>query len=363
MSFSKRGALVPKQESVHKDGFTLIELLVVIAIIAILVAILLPAVQQAREAARKSSCKNNLKQLGIALHNYHDAHNTFPPGYVDQNVDDSDAEWGWGAFLLPYMEQQNIYEGIRINGAGGASFTLQQAVENGPIRNQKMRTGIPSYLCPSDIGSLPLNVEDPRRFKITATGAHNTALSRSNYVASNGTKAISKDRGRPSGTTNTMVGSTGANGMFFRNSKINMSDLIDGTSNTIAIGERCTIKTTAGQEPRAAVVFGIGYDQVDDAIDDGATANLVNDSALFPETGGGLTNVFASLQTKVNCIEDNIQCRVGFASAHSGGSQFVFADGAVRFINETIQHNKNNDVNTIAEYLIDINDGEVIGPF
>src|SRR5580698_8598950 len=105
-----------------KRGFTLIELLVVIAIIAVLVALLLPAVQQAREAARRTQCKNNLKQIGLALYNYHDSFSLFPPGYVDRNgnpnlTPDNDLgpSWGWAAFLLPGMDQAPLYNQINFN--------------------------------------------------------------------------------------------------------------------------------------------------------------------------------------------------------------------------------------------------------
>ncbi len=97
------------------QGFTLIELLVVIAIIAVLTALILPAVQQAREAARRTQCKNNLKQLGLALHNYHDRHRTLPPGYVslyDSNGNDTGPGWGWLSFLLPDMEQSAAWRQI-----------------------------------------------------------------------------------------------------------------------------------------------------------------------------------------------------------------------------------------------------------
>ncbi|WP_339749897.1 DUF1559 domain-containing protein [uncultured Rubinisphaera sp.] len=105
-----------KSSTRKRIGFTLIELLVVIAIIAILVALLLPAVQQAREAARRSSCKNNLKQIGLAMHNYHDTHSCFPPGYVDQmgESDEGDAltenQWGWGSQILPFLEQGAVFD-------------------------------------------------------------------------------------------------------------------------------------------------------------------------------------------------------------------------------------------------------------
>ncbi|MEZ6126391.1 MAG: DUF1559 domain-containing protein [Planctomycetaceae bacterium] len=103
-----------KSLQVQKRGFTLIELLVVIAIIAILIALLLPAVQQAREAARRTQCKNNLKQLGLAFHNYHDIYNTFPPAYVDLRgaggVPDNDGHWAWSAFILPQIDQSTSFQ-------------------------------------------------------------------------------------------------------------------------------------------------------------------------------------------------------------------------------------------------------------
>src|SRR4051812_6730319 len=99
--------MIPKT---FKRGFTLIELLVVIAIIAVLIALLLPAVQQAREAARRSQCKNNLKQIGLALHNYHDTANTLPPGWIgDPTGSNAGNRWGWGTMILPYLDQAPLY--------------------------------------------------------------------------------------------------------------------------------------------------------------------------------------------------------------------------------------------------------------
>src|SRR6056297_544562 len=126
----------------RRAGFTLIELLVVIAIIAILVALLLPAVQQAREAARRSSCKNNLKQLGLALHNYHDTHGMFPinwgTGYDGTTNPTSSVQFSWMTYILPYIEESALYDTINFN----------EALDD-PNNNAAASTVIDTYLCPS----------------------------------------------------------------------------------------------------------------------------------------------------------------------------------------------------------------------
>jgi len=122
-------------------GFTLVELLVVIAIIGILIALLLPAVQAAREAARRTQCNNNLKQLGIALHNYHDSHGTFPPAHLETGTTGPTFRhhFGWLAYLLPYIEQENVYRLI--------DFRLKYSA---PENRQDASVGIKTFICPSD---------------------------------------------------------------------------------------------------------------------------------------------------------------------------------------------------------------------
>ncbi len=169
-------------------GFTLIELLVVIAIIAILVALLLPAVQQAREAARRSSCKNNLKQLGLAVHNYHDTYRVLPPGYVTQeNSVDAGGNgprsgWAWNAYILPFMEQGPLYDILQPGrtlasdaAATGASATA-------------MKQPLESFRCPSDVAPV-LNSNANQRIHLPtetgATTANSTEVASTNYLGVN----------------------------------------------------------------------------------------------------------------------------------------------------------------------------------
>jgi len=285
-----------------RRGFTLIELLVVIAIIAILIALLLPAVQQAREAARRTQCKNNLKQLGLALHNYHDTHNCFPPGQIRGAR--SGIEYGngfsYGALLLPFMDQAPLYNQLN------SSLTIGEGT------NLTLITGlaaIPGVLCPSDS-------ERPKK-----RGANSqTASPATSYFGSTGAFNSWSDSTNPR-----------LSGGFFTIDPGPMSTIAtfsDGTTNTIAIGESTYRVWTGG--------LWLGVTAAAPA----STAAPVADTAccqdwwlnwgLYP-----ITNKY---------VAGMLHANVRYGSDHTGGAQFLMADGSVRFISENIQHT----VNTIA---------------
>lgn len=208
--------------STGKRAFTLIELLVVIAIIAILIAILLPAVQQARAAARRTQCKNNLKQIGLAIHNYADVHRVFPMGSVTEF---QPGTWGMMAHLLPYLELKNVYELIDFEeyGCCKAVKLLQQASPPKPDPSSK---GVNVFFCPDDFNSNFQLLSGP------------TGPTPNTYDCG---KLYAGDYLGVSGDTEGSPGCSGiskGNGIFFTGSKIRFQDIKDGTSQTLMVGER-----------------------------------------------------------------------------------------------------------------------------
>jgi prepilin-type N-terminal cleavage/methylation domain-containing protein/prepilin-type processing-associated H-X9-DG protein len=212
-----------------RRGFTLIELLVVIAIIGILIGLLLPAAQKVRETASRLSCVNNLKQIGVALHNYHDTRGSFPPGYVDGNTNpdstpDNDVGpgWGWAAFTLPFLEQDNVYNQIDFNqGVGlGSNVAVSQIA-------------LKMFQCPSDANQ--------QNFTVWPT---NVVVAHSNYLGCNGWEECFNNAGGDAQGQGSdgLVGGFGqaGDGLFYRNSHNRMASITDGTSNTIIVGERCS---------------------------------------------------------------------------------------------------------------------------
>lgn len=325
-----------------RRGFTLIELLVVIAIIAVLVALLLPAVQQAREAARRSACKNNIKQLGLALHNYHDTHRSFPPGYVDQGVvvGPNKGHWSWTVMLFPFMDQAPLYNQLNVG-----TVTLSQRMTAAPAL---FREAIVSFRCPSDTGNqindaMDTGATTPEIRAVYDSNAAPIFPSTTNYVAVNNSRQLRRNQN--SNPAN------GANGLFFRNSTRQFRDMTDGSSNVIMVGERAwrvgQVNTYAGS------LFGVkdlNGGALNDVVE--GTTDTVN-TDLGMAFGGGFVKINVEATTG----------RQGFSSPHTGGCHFLMGDGRVRFISENIDHNLTDAVDSTFERLIGVSDGQPVGEF
>ncbi len=329
----------------ERTGFTLVELLVVIAIIGVLIALLLPAVQQAREAARRMQCSNNLKQLGLAMHNYHDTYQAFPSGYIELDIDDNEGHWTWSAFILPFMEMGNVTDALDIG-----RINPSQALSN----NQAvMQAEYSPFLCPSDAGP---EVSDPGECAgcaIENAGGTNLGLSKTNYVGVNSSAYV-----RANQATNFGDGTTGATGMFFKDSDTRMRDVTDGTSNTLMVAERAYIlnREWFGSSELFATRDKNGkgpdhYQHPDRAnFDQGLYRTLC--TTLFSP------NIVIGSTTSKNQARNH-----GISSLHPGGAMAVFADGSVSFLTETIHSNTTGTTDTVMEYLGNMQDGQVIGEY
>ena len=296
-----------------RRGFTLIELLVVIAIIAVLVALLLPAVQNAREAARRTQCKSNLKQFGIALNSYHESYNVFPSGWVA--VDSTTRMMsvaggsgaGWGLMLLPYMDQAPLAEKFNPN------LDLHDPV-NQPVIAQVVST----YVCPTDPHPLTWVINDEN------TGSPLATVATANYVAAFGTVEIHDCENAPGTAPVAANGQCLSDGLFYHNSRVSMRDIIDGSSNTVMVGERRTdvsqgwYSTWSGSVPEGEESF----------------ARILG---VFDHTPNHGTH-----------MED-------FSSMHTGGVHFLLGDGQVRFVTENIDQGVYHSLGTIngAEVIND----------
>jgi prepilin-type N-terminal cleavage/methylation domain-containing protein len=305
------------QRARPRTAFTLVELLVVIAIIGVLVALLLPAVQAAREAARRSSCQNNLKQLGIGLHNYHDALQTFPSGWIEHPTGNYEA-WGWGSLVLPYLEQGALSEKL-----GVTRGTLEQRISTDKANVfPAVRTQLKVFICPSDSGHNSGLTHNDRRFAggigFTAAGltGNDTWVGSSNYMGVAGHRDVAN--AQPN--TGIFFGNCTGNCPNGAAASVRIADILDGTSNTLMVGERETkncrggtwvgVRNTNGGAARGVIVV-VGHSH-------------------------------PKLNQKTNIIpwdEDRIGCGEGFSSLHPGGALFLAADGSVKFIPETINQN------------------------
>ena len=324
-----------------KRGFTLIELLVVIAIIAILIALLLPAVQQAREAARRSTCKNNLKQIGLALHNYHDTHRTFPPGFVreygsatandDTSTDESrQGNWAWGAFILPFMDEAALFNLLEIGPT-----TCAEAMGDATKR-ALLSEPVGTYRCPSD----PNDGISPHSFRDDTGSTHGSVMALSNYVAVNHQDNVRR--------TNT--------GIFGMDSRVRFRDIVDGTSNTLLVGERVYRLSSAieGTDPgNGSTISGV-LNGDGGCVFCARGSREASSHGIRDVLGSGVTAINGPSNIAVGHVHST--CARAFSSAHEGGAHFVLADGSVRFLSE------NMDTVTYRN-LIQREDRNVIGEF
>ena len=333
-----------------RNGFTLIELLVVIAIIAVLIALLLPAVQQAREAARRTQCKNNFKQLGLALHNYHDVFKMFPvgsrPGATTTTGGAADTErWAygvnWRVSILPYLDQAPLFN--KLNFAYGASFSgyASKPANNG--NEILVRQSVASYLCPSssvDPFFLGPNAATPQFDNASA-------LLVAHYVGISG--AMPDPAGR-SGVCN--AGSYGTacdNGPLRPCESTSIRDITDGTSNTILISEQSGL---VGLIPISSNYGGAWNGTSKDYPASSSTAL----GAFF---GAGLTSVRWAPNTKTSTASSSAQpyeTNTILNSFHTGGIHAMTADGAVRFVSDNVSM-------TVFLTVCSMNDGLSVSDF
>jgi len=326
-----------------RRAFTLIELLVVIAIIAVLIALLLPAVQQAREAARRTQCRNNLKQIGLALHNYHDSHLVFPPGAATGNSTVSFASGGGNlaatgyVLMLPYLDQTNVYNQLNFNVSSMWDAT------NFPAGN----TIIPAFICPSSASS-------PRYYPAFNGVAFyaNGALTDYALISGSSNPVWTSPRVRVC-TRGGIESSTGTflyTGIWGEAAKVGVKDITDGTSNTMGVGEYAGL--VKGQKPDAGNSRGedgIPWLMSEErnasyavrTVTVGPNSRWFKDPSLSDGNAGNTTGKLADSSLH---------------SPHVGGIHILLMDGAVRFISDNI------NLGTLWN-LADKADGNTVGEF
>jgi prepilin-type N-terminal cleavage/methylation domain-containing protein/prepilin-type processing-associated H-X9-DG protein len=282
----------------QRRGFTLIELLVVISIIAVLIALLLPAVQAAREAARRSQCINNLKQIGLALNNYHDALGAFPQGYIATSpfIDaetDTAPGWSWASMILPQLDQSPLYNATNV-------VLPVQA----PANTTAARTYLRAYICPSD--------QPPSPTYLVTDGLGNTVatVAPTSYAGSTGSDAADVALGLNNDGT--------GNGLFARNSSVKMAAITDGTSQTVMVLERAW--AMAEGTWTGAIAGGV-----------------ILRGPMNPCPGSAVATYLAPCLVLAHChmINTNSDADSGLddpSSVHPGGANILFVDGSVHFL-------------------------------
>jgi prepilin-type N-terminal cleavage/methylation domain-containing protein/prepilin-type processing-associated H-X9-DG protein len=291
----------------HRRGFTLIELLVVIAIIAVLIALLLPAVQSAREAARRMQCVNNLKQIGIAVHNYHDVRGALPGAELAYNVTSLSAL----THMLPFLEQSTIYNAV--------NFSITY---NTPENNTAQNTRVATFLCPSDIAD-----------------KHPEYGGQTNYMADMGSWIVWMAAAGPNTTL------APPNGVFYGNSATRFADVVDGLSNTTFFSERILADFTNGEiSPIGDVFFSPAQPTtLDAAVQACQAVDITNPASQFPLFMGAPwingQHVFLHVtgpNTRSCGFFTALRASMPPSSRHPGGVNTLMGDGSVKFVKDAI---------------------------
>jgi len=312
----------------RRFGFTLIELLVVIAIIAILIALLLPAVQQAREAARRTQCKNNIKQLGLAMHNYHDTFLVFPSAMFASG---SRYLPNWAPRIFPYIDQGTRFNQLTGQMPDWTNILQPWRLDTAPHNGRDQIWGpIPTFSCPSSrLGNTASDV-------VLASSTTNPWAAQQGALHYRGCSGRVEDIVNPTDVANNRYANTG---IFFPHAKVDIGKIIDGTSNTILLGESSSSLTWTDGMKRS---WG----------------------GIHPWTWGEywyldtrrLTIDSKHIQFPINYRLDFAATATPYTSDHTGGAHFLLADGSGRFVSENIDLNTLKAMGTRAK-------GEVIGEF
>ena len=333
----------------RRHAFTLVELLVVIAIIGILIALLLPAVQAARESARRTQCTNKLKQIGIAMHNYHDAYvKALPKGASAGSRSNLWGSFAWTTSILPYIEQQSLYDQIDFSG-----ITMSREIANAGTNYVHYRLFhqllVPAYRCPS-------NSEDP--FYNDSSYLNQAGVMLMDYVAISGAVPDPERRGTGKGTKQLWHGRMAGNGVFAANEWKGLKAITDGTSNTFMVTEQSGLLSIDGNKVhRTGNYMGGWYGM------GGEVPNTTTFSSVGPKDGlggmnTGVSNLWANgiktvrypinFKVVTSPTFDPTDSELGvagpyginlpFMSNHRGGVHACLADGSVRFVSETIAY-------------------------
>ena len=357
-------------DRVRRGGFSLVEMFVVIALIALLMALLLPAIQQARESARRTECRSRLKQLGLALHSYHDlSGSAFPPGYIKGSSGNVVGHalpwevsnflgWGWMSMVLPQVDQGPLYQSLNSLTTNPNFHSGLLTVLDTPITPQTVQTPIATFRCPSDVGPTLA----PSIGTIDGSG-HLYSFGRSNFVGVAGTDPgwVDATTGGAStgggytvgnllqstagwvlvegaflvrqGALNTCTVTTEAyGGTFGANSRRGFRDMTDGSSNVIVVGERYSPAPLNWTPVTLGEANWVGSP---DSVS-GSSQGQVLGEASVP------INAFLTAKRPRPATS-------GFGSLHSGGSHFLMGDGAVRFVSRDINMNTYRQLSRIAD--------------